>query len=111
MSRALAANDRSAALADDEAPITALGEQLVATRQAAEERLRGLVQDALMRTMERMHDARRGMERVITFSQDLEQLAIAEQEDDDAADTAKREPKRSQRLEYVEDTNDPLAGL
>jgi hypothetical protein len=111
---ARAADDRSAELADD-VLLTALGEQLVARPRAAGERLRGLVEEALTRTVERVHEARRGMERVITLSHELEELASAEAsavaEQEPAATDASSEPKRPRRLEYVESTNDPLAGL
>ena len=115
VSHARAAEDDSAALADD-ALLRELGEQLGATRRAAGERLWVLVHEAFTRTVQRMDEARQGMERVITFDPELEEpasieaSAVAEQESD-ATEPARSEPERPRRFEYVEGSNDPLAGL
>lgn len=104
---ALAAEHRDDTSASDDhhdAPITMLGEQLVARRRDAGERLRGLVQAALERTVQRVHEARSGMERALALGYGLAELA--EQVDD-----APAERKQPRRFEYVEETNDPLAGL
>lgn len=86
--RAFAAEGLDGASAsDDDAPITALGEQLAARKRDAGERLRGLVQAALVLTAARVHEARDGMERVMALGYG------------------------SRRFEYVEGTDDPLAGL
>ena len=114
VSRAHAAEERATAATED-ALLRTLGEQLGATR-AASERLRVLVHETFMLTIQRMHEARRGMERVITFDHDLEEpasieaSAVAEPEDE-ATEPASSEPERPRRFEYVEGSNDPLAGL
>lgn len=106
--RALAAehrDDASASTSDDhDAPITTLGEQLVARRRDAGERLRGLMQAALERTVQRVQEARSGMERALALGSGLAELA--EQVDD-----APAEREQPRRFEYAEETNDPLAGL
>lgn len=111
--RAIAAEHRDdTSASDDDAPITTLGEQLVARRRDAGERLRGLMQAALERTVQRVHEARSGMERVLVLGYGLDELADAEQLDDaqhDGDATGEREQPR--RFEYAEATNDPLAGL
>lgn len=126
LSQAHAAEGRLGA--DDEAPITALGEQLAAKQRDAGALLKGLVQQMLDRTGQRMQDARGGMEKVLTFGYGLEGLAeldfsaVEEPPVEDAeVETAevesaeveepKADAKRPRRLEYAEDTNDPLAGL
>jgi hypothetical protein len=119
---------------DDDAPITFLGEQLAAKQRDAGALLEGIVQQALDRAGQRMHAARSGMEQLLTFGYGLEGLAAvdfsaleepaaeeeaeveeAEAEEDAEVESAEVEPKaeakRPRRLEYVEDTNDPLAGL
>lgn len=105
--------------AEGDAPITALGEQLAATQRNAGARLKGLVQQALDRAAQRMQEVRFGMERVVTFGHGLDGLAALDDsaleepaEDEGAeADEPTPAPKRPRRLEYVEETNDPLAGL
>lgn len=111
--RALAADHRdhrdvtSTTASDDDAPITALGEQLVTHRRAASERLRGLVQAAVQHAAQRVHEAREGMTRAIgSRLEELASLAASEPEDATAV-----ERERPRRFEYVEATNDPLAGL
>lgn len=113
--RALAADHRdhrddtstTASASDDDAPITALGEQLATHRRAASERLRGLVQAAVQHAAQHVHEARDGMTRAIESR--LEALAsLAASEPDDAAAVERERPRR---FEYVEATNDPLAGL
>lgn len=103
---ARAQSDSSASVDDDHAPITALREQLVTRRHDASERLRGLVRAALQHTAARMHEARDGMERVMAIGYGLEGLA-----DVDASEAAEQERERPRRFEYVEGTDDPLAGL
>lgn len=115
--RAHAADHRDGEWAsDDDAPITALGEQLAMHRRAASERLRGLVQAAVERAAARVHETRDGMARAIGSG--LEELAsfdASELEDDatenDATSDETFERERPRRFEYVEATNDPLAGL
>jgi hypothetical protein len=112
--RAFAAEHRddTSASDDDDSPITTLGEQLVARQRDAGDRLRGLMQAALERTVERVHEARSGMERVLALGYGLEELADAEQVDDAQHDDgATAESKQPRRFEYAEETNDPLAGL
>jgi hypothetical protein len=136
LSEAHAASNRTGV--DDDAPITVLGEQLAAKQRDAGAMLKGIVQQALDRAGQRMHAARSGMEQMLTFGYGLEGLAAvdfsaleepaaeeaevesaevesAEVESAEVEDTEvvepKAEAKRSRRLEYVEDTNDPLAGL
>lgn len=122
--RALAAeglDGASASASDDDAPITTLGEQLAVRKRDAGERLRGLVLAALQHTAVRVHEARDGMARVMAIGYGLEELASldesepseqAEQVDDAEHDDAtKVERERPRRFEYVEGTNDPLAGL
>jgi hypothetical protein len=126
LSEAHAANDRTGV--DDDAPITVLGEQLAAKQRDAGALLRGMVQQAFDRTGQRMQEARFGMEKVLTFGYGIEGLAavdfsaleepaaeeteVEETEVESAeVEEPKTEAKRPRRLEYAEDTNDPLAGL
>jgi hypothetical protein len=111
MSDARAEDDGSTTLADDSAPLMALAEQLATTRRDTEQRLRGLVHDAFARTVERVHEARRGMEAVVTFGYGIEGLASLDASAFAEEDDATTEPERPRRLEYAEGANDPLAGL
>lgn len=90
--RAFAAGARddasaSASASTDDAPITTLGEQLAAHKRDAGERLRELVRAALEHAAARVHAARDGMEQVLALG------------------------SGPRRFEYVEGTDDPLAGL
>lgn len=140
MARAHAADARMVAHADtSDEPLTLLRHQLAEHRRDAGERLRGLVLGALDRTAQHVQDARRGMEKLVTFGYGLDGIegldfsALAgevegetererepearevEEEDEGATDEGAEEeptkPAKPKRFEYVEGTDDPLAGL
>lgn len=95
---AQAADEQPASLANADAPITALADRLDATRRETEQRLHALVHEALRRAAQRVHDTRRGMARMLDLGHAL-------------VTTEAPATKRPPRLDYVTNTNDPLAGL
>ncbi|MCX4246397.1 hypothetical protein [Paraliomyxa miuraensis] len=91
-----------------DAPLLELRDMLRTTGLDARARMQALVSAAFHRTALRMDVARDRMERMVGF----EAWEADHADDDDATlDQPPTPTRNSGRLEYVTDTNDPLAGL
>lgn len=104
--RAHAADEEPSALATRDMPVTVLAERLEATRRDAGERLRALAADAFARTASRMSEARLRMELVLASLDSWEPV-----ETDARPVHRPTHGGRTNKLEIVTGTDDPLAGL
>lgn len=94
------------------APLTALRERLTEKRHDAARQLSTLLSDAFDRSADRLGEARRQMELVVTFGHGLEGfMQLDASAFGVSADEEPAAREQQGRFEYVADTVDPLAGL
>lgn len=110
---ARAADGHQGAAGVADAELVAFSQRLESRREAATRLAVDVLGRALGRGADRAAEARETMERVLTWGYGFEGLAMVDpsvfEGPRDEGETA--EPESSHRLEFVTDTNDPLAGL
>jgi hypothetical protein len=108
-----AEDDPEPSMSDDtNAPLTVLRERITASSDDAAQHLGQLLQDAFDRSSNRIIEARRQMELVVTFGHGIEGFMQLDESAFGVSEGDEPSVREAQdRFQYVEDTTDPLAGL